>query len=260
MTHQAEADRGLEPAGTGDGHTTYAPLERGPVALRLVGGGLLLALALTAVGHVVTGQAVLSSFLRREESVSRWFVAQRTPTLDTATHIGSYLSETVTCIALLVVVILVLRAWLGRWRESWAVFAAIVGELLVFLIVTALVDRARPAVTQLDAAPPTSSFPSGHVGAAVALYGCIAVVAHREVRHRRLAALVVAVCCVVPVVVALSRVYRGMHFVSDVLFGAVGGGLWLLLVVTTLLALPRPEPATVTELRPGRRGAGSAVA
>jgi undecaprenyl-diphosphatase len=126
------------------------------------------------------------------------------------------------------------------------VFAAIVGELLVFLVVTALVDRARPGVPHLDAAPPTSSFPSGHVGAAVALYGCLAVIAHREVRNRALSTVLVTVCCVVPVIVAISRVYRGMHHVSDVVFGAVGGGLWLLLVVTTLLALPRRDSGAST--------------
>ncbi|MBN9276326.1 MAG: CPBP family intramembrane metalloprotease [Hyphomicrobium sp.] len=43
---------------------------------------------------------------------------------------------------LLVVAFVVLRLWLGRWRESWALTAAIVGELWVFLIVTALVGLA----------------------------------------------------------------------------------------------------------------------
>ena len=225
--------------------TAYPPLERGKAVARLVGGGLLLALALTLVGRFVTGVLTPSALTRWEDGVNQWFVDQRTPALDLATHIGSYLAETVTCIALLVVMVVVLRAWLGRWRESWAVVAAIVGELLVFLVVTALVDRARPDVPHLDAAPPTSSFPSGHVGAAVALYGCLAVIAHREVLNRALSTVLVTVCCIVPVVVAISRVYRGMHHVSDVVFGAVGGGLWLLLVVTTLLALP------------GRDGGGS---
>lgn len=237
-------------------HTDYAPLDASRVAWRLGGGGVLLVLALAAVGWSIVHLATPSALTRWEDDVSRWFVTQRTPTLDTMTHIGSYLAETVTCIALLLVAIVVLRLWLGRWRESWTVFAAIVGELLVFVAVTALVDRPRPDVPHLDAAPPTSSFPSGHVGAAVALYGCIAVIVLRELHRRVVAVAVVTVCCVVPFIVAVSRLYRGMHHVTDVVFGAVGGGVWLLIVLTTLLALPTrrsgPTPQRRDTLTPGR--------
>jgi membrane-associated phospholipid phosphatase len=45
-------------------------------------------------------------------------------------------------------------------------------------------------------------------------------------------AVVVLFC--IPVVVGLSRLYRGMHYPTDVLAGALTGGLWLLLVITTL--------------------------
>src|SRR5665647_1890065 len=55
-----------------------------------------------------------------EDRVNQWFFLHRTPRLDALSHLGSYLAETVTCIALLIVMVLVLRVWLGRWRESWA--------------------------------------------------------------------------------------------------------------------------------------------
>ena len=97
---------------------------------------------------------------------------------------GSGSANTQTAIAVAAVAFLLLRWWLGRWYESWVVVAAIVGELVVFLAVTAAVHRARPAVQRLDVAPPTSSFPSGHTGAAVALYGCLAYLVLRYARRR----------------------------------------------------------------------------
>ena len=47
--------------------------------------------------------------------------------------------------------------------------------------------------------------------------------------------LAACVLFAIPIVVGLSRLYRGMHFPSDVLFGAIGGALWLTVVITTLL-------------------------
>lgn len=225
----------------------YPPLHRGVVAARLVGGGLLLALALSLVGWAIVRFATPSALTRWEDGVNRGLADLRTPTMNTVSHIGSYLAETITCIALLIVMVLVLRFWLGRWRESWALFAAIVGELLVFLIVTALVNRPRPAVPHLDAAPPTSSFPSGHTGAAVAFYGCLAIIVLRQLRPQWLSRTVATVLLVVPVIVGAARLYRGMHHPTDVLFGAVGGGLWLALVLVTLLPRSRvdDEPALV---------------
>ena len=223
----------------------YPPLAARRVAVRLVGGGALLALALSIVGWIIVDLLTPSALTRWEDEVNVWFVGRRTPTLNTVSHIGSSMAETITCICLLIVLVLVFRAWLGRWRESWTLFAAIVGELLVFLIVTFVVDRHRPDVPHLDAAPPTSSFPSGHTAAATALYVCIAVIVYRNLRVRWLANLLVTLCCIVPFVVAVSRLYRGMHHPTDVLFGAIGGGTWLLIVLTTLLPHLRGQPTGV---------------
>jgi membrane-associated phospholipid phosphatase len=213
----------------------YPSLRFRHVAARLVGGGLLLAFVLVLIGWAIVNLATPSALTRWEDSVNQWFYAGRTPTLDMLTHIGSSLSNTTTCIAVLVVAVVVLRLWLGRWRESWTVAAAIIGELWVFLIVTLLVNRPRPSVPLLDVAPPTSSFPSGHTGAAVALYGCLAVIFLRWLRPKWLAAALAIVLWVIPVVVGVSRLYRGMHHPTDVFFGALAGGAWLAIVLTTLL-------------------------
>ncbi len=218
-------------------HTVYPPVNRRRAALQLVGGGLLLAVGLTAIGWVIVGFGEAHSLLGWEDSANTWFANERTPTLNTLSHFGSLLSDTITCIGLLIIMVIVTRVWLHRWREPITLCVAIVGELLVFLLVTAAVQRERPGVVHLDPAPPTSSFPSGHTAAAVALYGCIAIIVNRELRTRWLALLIAAVCWAVPIVVGVSRIYRGMHHPTDVLFGYIGGALWLTIVIVTLLPL-----------------------
>lgn len=212
---------------------------------RLAASALALAVALCLVGFVIVDLLTPSALTTWEDEVNRGAVDRRTPTMDTVSSVGSRLSDTFTCIALLVVMVLVLRWWLGRWRESLVLTVAIVGELLIFLVVTFVVHRDRPDVPKLDAAPPTSSFPSGHTAAAVAIYGCLAFIVWRRMSNRTLAGVIVTLCCLVPFAVGASRIYRGMHHPTDVLFGAIGGGIWLLVVVSTLLPHRVEDPALV---------------
>lgn len=234
------------PAGLGE-QVRYA-------AVRLVAGGATLYLALAVIGVTYTRLFTDSAVERWDVSVARDVAARRTPAWDARTHLGSSLSDTSTAIGLTVVLVVLLRWGFGRWRESVTLLLSILGELFVFLLVTNTVRRDRPPVPRLDPAPPTSSFPSGHVGAAVALYAGLAVILLLSTRggpRHRLAVLVAPLLFAVPVVVALSRVYRGMHYVTDVVFGAVAGGLWMLLVVrTVLLAVPeraRPDGGPPTD-------------
>lgn len=215
--------------------TEPAPLTRRS-AVRLIGAGLVIYLVLAGIGLLITRALQDSWLVHTDEKISQWFAAHRTPTLDTLTHYGTLLSDTFTAIALSMVLVIVMRWWLGRWRESIGIAVAILGELFIFLLVTNTVDRPRPPVPRLDAAPPTSSFPSGHTAAAVALYGCLAVIVLRQLANRRAAWIIALLCWCVPVIVGTSRVYRGMHYPSDVVFGAFGGGAWLL--VTVLVVIP----------------------
>ncbi|HEV3504517.1 MAG TPA: phosphatase PAP2 family protein, partial [Actinomycetes bacterium] len=143
-------------------------------------------------------------------------------------------------------------------REPVLVAVAVAGEVGIFLLVTLLVDRDRPPVRHLDEAPPTSSFPSGHTAATIALWGALAVLASERARSALTRGLFLTLAFVLPLLVASSRLYRGMHFPSDVLGGMALGGLWLLATVRGIrlgvahwalrhggTASERPRPTTV---------------
>jgi undecaprenyl-diphosphatase len=204
------------------------------VAARLVGGAVALWLLLSACGLLVTKVLSAHGPIAVDIALDRWFAAHRTGTWSSITAVGSGIANTQSAIGVTVVAVLVLRWRLGRWYEGWVVVAAIAGELLVFLAVTATVHRDRPQVPRLDVSPPTSSFPSGHTAAAVALYGCLAFLVLHYGRPGAPSRLLAGMLMLLPVAVGLSRLYRGMHFPTDVLVGAVGGGLWLTVVLTTL--------------------------
>jgi undecaprenyl-diphosphatase len=183
------------------------------------------------LGSLLVRGSVPSFVSQTDMQTTAWAVEHRTPTLDSVTHIGTTMADTVVALSVTAAAVVILRLWLGRWRESLILVVAIVGELLIFLAITALVHRARPAVPQLDQAPPTSSFPSGHTGAAVALYGCLAVILLASARPRWVAASLALLGFAIPIIVAASRVYRGMHYLTDVLAGVLASAIWLTVVL-----------------------------
>ncbi|MFC4123116.1 phosphatase PAP2 family protein [Nonomuraea zeae] len=158
-----------------------------------------------------------------EATVSRDLAADRTSLWNTYTDFGSSLSDTPYIVALTAVVVIACRLVYKRWRESIFMIAAVWSQSLIFLAVTMQVGRHRPPVQHLDPAPPTSSFPSGHVSAAVAFYCGLALVLTTHVRNRALQVVIWVLGIAAPLAVAFSRLYRGMHFLSDVLWGLLLG-------------------------------------
>jgi membrane-associated phospholipid phosphatase len=179
-----------------------------------------------AVWVVVVGLGLLIKGpfdgLSSEDSISKDVQGTRTPTWDTVTMVWSHIGNTEIVIGVCVLAVGVL--W-WRTRQWWLAIVpaiAIALQATVFVIATAVVARPRPHVPHLDPAPPTSSYPSGHVGAATALYLSFALLAQRLERPW-LRRLVTTVCLLIPALVAWARLYRGMHHLSDILVGVANG-------------------------------------
>jgi membrane-associated phospholipid phosphatase len=202
-----------------------------PSALYLVGWAVVIAAVGVVAGMLLAKVGAHSALGRSDAGVDRWFAGHRNHDLNTITLVAAEIGGTpvITGLAILTVAATALR-W-RRWREPALVGAAVLGEVLIFLAITALVDRPRPPVPQLDAAPPTSSFPSGHTAAAIALYGSWAVLAFERARSALVRGLLTALAIVAPIAVGLARLYRGMHFPTDVIAGALLSLAWLPLTV-----------------------------
>jgi membrane-associated phospholipid phosphatase len=175
------------------------------------------------VGWLLTHPLKNSWIVHTDQSVSRWFEKQRTPGLNSLSFVGSMLSDTIVKIAVTALVAIVMLIVWKRWLEALMVTVTLILEALSFITITTFVNRPRPDVDRLDSSPVGSSFPSGHTAAAVA-YTAIVVVIFWHTRKRWVRALAVAIAVILPVCVALARLYRGMHFLTDVIFGALLGG------------------------------------
>jgi undecaprenyl-diphosphatase len=202
-----------------------------PSALFLLAWAVVLVLVLTGIGWVLSHVVQNDAMGRADAGVSRWFARERTGDLNDVTAVTSAIGGTLTITILAVLSVAVAAFVWRRWREPMLVAVAVAGEVAIFLVVTLLVDRQRPPVKHLDAAPPTSSYPSGHTAATIALWGALAVLASERARSALVRGIFLALAFGLPLLVASSRLYRGMHFLTDVLGGALLGGLWLVATV-----------------------------
>ena len=213
----------------------HQKLDKKVITLKLGGGVIALWGLLSLIGLLIKHILAYSRSGTWDRSVEVWFVAHRRGSLNTLTSYANELGSTRSVIGIIIVIFLILRWRLGRWYESWVILTVMVGEVIIFVAVTLTVHRLRPAVIRLDKSPPTSSFPSGHTAAAMALYGGLAVLLVCIYGGNWKTSLVAVLLFCLPVIVGLSRLYRGMHYPTDVFAGALGGGLWMALVITTLL-------------------------
>ncbi|MFJ7586807.1 diacylglycerol kinase family protein [Streptomyces sp. NPDC097617] len=195
------------------------------------------AAALIAVGRLVTGPAAHHWPLAAEDRAPRALAEHRgAPVLTVASQWLSTLGSTQVVVGLTITAVLALLRLprVALRREALFLGVAVAAQSAVFVTVTAFVERPRPDVPRLDAAPPTSSFPSGHVGASLALYGGLAVIAALRLRGPWRRAAMTALL-LIPAAVGLARVFRGMHYPSDIAGGLLNGAATLLIAAAALL-------------------------
>jgi undecaprenyl-diphosphatase len=127
-------------------------------------------------------------------------------------------------IVLPVVVILWMRG--RRWLPLFLTVVTLGGWALNYGL-KAIFARARPDLSLALRATSGYSFPSGHAMMSAVAFGALAYVVMRTSNRRaaRSAALAFATCAVIAI--SLSRVYLGVHWISDIAAGVAAGIIWL---------------------------------
>jgi len=191
----------------------------------------------SALGFALKGPLDHTVVGRLDRHVAVWFASHRTPAFNSYTVWGSDLAATMIKIIATAVIALVLFLIWRSWIEPLLLALSLALEAAAFITVTWLVSRPRPDVQRLEGSPVNSSFPSGHTAAAAA-YTAVAVIVFRHTQRRSARVVAIVVTGSIPFVVGLSRMYRGMHYLTDVLAGMVLGLVSVFL--TAVILRPRP--------------------
>ncbi|WFE32543.1 phosphatase PAP2 family protein [Micromonospora sp. WMMD975] len=222
------------------------------IARRVLLPVALLFAAMVGLGLLVTRVLTHTWPFTVEDAVNREFAGDRTPGWNDVSLVFSTLASTQMIVVVTVLAALVLRLVLHRWREPIFLCAAVIAQALIFFFTTMVIDRNRPTVAHMDSSPPTSSFPSGHTSAATALYVGLALLLALRARSTPAKVTWWTLLVLVPVGVALTRMYRGMHHPSDVVASFVNGGTCVAIMARTVLDRTLTwGRAKVSPIRPG---------
>jgi len=210
-----------------------------PVIATIVVGALLVGWAGDQFLDLAELVHAKSPLLQKVDTrVHDWAVAKRytsaTSFFDVMTTVGGPVG--VAAIGGIVFIVLLVRKRF-RWA-MYLVFTAAGGGALDWEL-KRYFARARPAVAQMLKHASGYSFPSGHAMGSTVMFGALAYLVLRAHVRWRWKAGAIALACTLVIGVALSRVYLGVHWISDVGAGVTAGLLWLTMTTVAYETLRR---------------------
>jgi membrane-associated phospholipid phosphatase len=221
----AAADHAISRASTG--------AQISPVA---AAAGLLVALGL------LTGLEMMSNAAAGFDSAVRsWVLTHRSGLVSPTARALTYSGTSDLLYPLVALAGLAVRIRTGRWAPAVAALSVVVTGVLSRLALSKLVRDPRPPRADWLVSAGGFSFPSGHAATSTLVAGALAWLLWGVVPARWARIVVAFGCLGWALLVSLSRIYLGVHWISDVIGSWLLAGAWLAALLATGAHLARPR-------------------
>ncbi|MDX1657428.1 MAG: phosphatase PAP2 family protein [Nitriliruptorales bacterium] len=181
-----------------------------------------------------------------DRAVTQYMIAERNETMTAVMRLASDVGDTITIVVVGIVTGVIWRRQRGGWDGLAVLATSFVGAFALYTLAKRLVARARPGLDLALFEVPGLAFPSGHVTGSTAFYVAMALLLATLGIRWVVKVWLLAGSGIIVVMVALSRIYLGAHWLTDVVFAATLGAAWALISVTPAWRraqdeLPRPD-------------------
>ncbi len=184
---------------------------------------------------IITKEILFSDPVRMfDNSINLFFFEHRTPLLSECflwlTKLGNW--NIVLCMVFLVSVYIAVTK---RYKYFLPFVTTVAGSGLTVYLLKTLIGRDRPGVEISHYIEQSLSFPSGHAALSLALYGYVAYFlleicgTQKNPRPQARVWAVYSVVSILVLLIGLSRLYLGVHFLTDVVGGYLIGLVWLII-------------------------------
>jgi undecaprenyl-diphosphatase len=201
------------------------------VGLELLTGLAILTASAWIFGWMV--EDVAEGDTRVDHRFANWLHEHATPGLTTFFENVTRLGNVPTLVVVVVVTVIVL--WRKRlWDDLVLMVLATVGAEVITIGLKQGFARERPFFPDPLASESSYSFPSGHASVSLAVYATLGFIVARHLRNRWAQIAALAGAATLVLLIGFSRLYLGVHFLSDVVAGFSLGLAWLTLCAILL--------------------------
>lgn len=167
-------------------------------------------------------ESILSFIGSIDTELHAWFALSRTPLMtDLFEHLTMLAnSQTVVLVAACICAYFYQK---DRMRQVLPLLISLTSTATLIYTLKILVARPRPLDSLIDMQD--FSFPSGHAGAAVALYGLMTYLLYTHLQCSRWRRAIAGIGIGIVLLIGVSRLYLGVHYLSDVVAGYTIGAL-----------------------------------
>ena len=203
----------------------------------------VLVAAVLAFGVIAANVVAGGRLTTLDADIAGWMHRHTTTGLTAFMRIVSDLNSTfaVACYA---AAIALWQAARQRWRRVATLVVCVGGVLALNVLIKNAFQRPRPTFDDPLLTLATYSFPSGHVAGSTVLYGLFVLWVFGRTPRLHWRVLAIDGALVVVVLVALSRMVLGVHYLSDVVAAFAEGMAWLTLCMS-LIPVVWPRDAAV---------------
>lgn len=205
----------------------------GSFGLHLTIGTIVLAGAAWLFGGIAEDLITGDSLILVDELISEWFRSRATLRFTMGMHFASALASATT-VSILFALMSGVLLWKRLWHWLLGLVLVVAGGALLNVVLKNLFGRARPGWADPSMALADPGFPSGHTMMATMIYGFMAIYLMLRIASWPARFLVAIMTISLVFLVALSRMYLGAHYLSDVLGAMAAGTAWLALCLTTV--------------------------
>lgn len=211
--------------------------------------GLALAFLFLAGLELTSDPAVAA-----DTAVLHWMLAHRDGALTSAARAVTNSGTSPLLYPLVALVGVGVRLRTGRWAPGVIALALVVAGVLSRLAVSGFVGDSRPPKVDWLMSVHGFSFPSGHATTSALVAGALVWLLTQLVRSRGARLIAVSGLVLWAVLVALSRLYLGVHWISDIAGSWLLAGMWLALLCTAVRPKPNRTGGGTREEWPAKSG------